>query len=149
MVPPGKVQIPGSTDKDTHKEVIMKGAKGLGIDSPVHQLSLLISNYLVKDVSLPSGKSWTLGNYTAEFGGPQARGKRTFGFGIFVPFTERDDGNDIDDDYEVMWLHILAMSNLCMHGCIYRFKPVLVICWKIKYMMTMTWRSVLIFLLCT
>ena len=117
MVPPGKVQIPGFTDKDTHKEVIMKGAKGLGIDSPVHQLSLLISNCLVKDVSLPSGESWTLGNYTAEFGGPQARGKRTFG--IFVPFTKRDEGNDIDDDYEVFgftyighvkfvhaWLHI-------------------------------------------
>ena len=148
MVPPGKVQIPGFTDKDTHKEVIMKGAKGLGIDSPVHQLSLLISNCLVKDVSLPSGKSWTLGNYTAEFGGPQARGKRTFG--IFVPFTKRDEGNDIDDDYEVCgFTYWPCQICACMHGCIYRFKPVLVICWKIKYMMTMTWRSVLIFLLCT
>ena len=102
MVPPGKVQIPGFTDKDTHKEVIMKGANGLGIDSSIHhdRLSLLISNCLVKDVTLPSGKPWTLGNYTAEFGGPQARGKRTFG--IFVPFTERDEGNDNDvDGYEV------------------------------------------------
>ena len=100
MVPPGKVQIPGFTDKDTHKEVIVKGANGLGIDSSIHQLSLLISNCLVKDVTLPSGKPWTLGNYTAEFGGPQARGKRTFG--IFVPFTKRDEGNDDDvDSYEV------------------------------------------------
>ena len=50
MVPPGKVQIPGFTDKDTHKEVIMKGAQGLvGIESSTHQLSLLISN-LVKDL---------------------------------------------------------------------------------------------------
>ena len=96
MVPPGKVQIPGFTDKDTHKEVIMKGAQGLGIESSTHQLSLLVSNCLVKDVSLPSGKCWTLGNYTAEFGGPQARGKRTFG--IFVPFTKRDEENDTDDD---------------------------------------------------
>ena len=54
MVPPGKV---GFTDKDSHKEVIMNGANGLGIDSPLHKLSLLISNCLVKDVSLPSGKS--------------------------------------------------------------------------------------------
>ena len=45
----------------------MKGAKGLGIDIPVHQLSLLISNCLVNDVSLPSGKSWTLGNYTTVY----------------------------------------------------------------------------------
>ena len=36
MMPPGKVQIPGFTDKDTHKEVVMKGAKVLGIDSPMH-----------------------------------------------------------------------------------------------------------------
>ena len=99
MVPSGKVQIPGFTGKDTHKEVIIKGANGFGIDRSIHQLSLLISNCLVKDVPLPSGKPWTLGNYTAEFGGPQARGKRTFG--IFVPFTERDEGTNIDDGYEV------------------------------------------------
>ena len=86
----------------------MKGAKGLGINSPIHQLSLLILNCLVKDVPLPSGKSWTLGNYTAEFGGPQAREKRIFG--IFVLFTERDEGNNIDDDYEVYkWLQILSV----------------------------------------
>ena len=134
MVPPGKVQIPGFTDKDTHKEVIMKGAKGLGIDSPIHQLSLLISNCLVKDVPLPSGKSWTLGNYTAEFGGPQARGKRTFG--IFVPFTKRDVEDDTNDDYEVaIWLQILNCA--CMAACIRRFKPDLVICWKIEHMMMM------------
>ena len=101
MVPPGKV---GFTEKDSHKEVIMKGANGLGIDSPLHKLSLLISNCLVKDVSLPSGKSWTLGNYTAEFGGPQARGKRTFG--IFVPFTS--EGSDTDDEYEVFFKYIIA-----------------------------------------
>ena len=69
-VPPGKVQIPSFTDKDTHREVIVKGAQGLGIESSTHQLSLLISNCLVKDISLPSGKSWILGNYTAEFRGP-------------------------------------------------------------------------------
>ena len=38
---------------------------------------------------LPSGKPWTLGNYTEEFGGVQARGKRTFG--IFMLF-DSDEG---------------------------------------------------------
>ena len=40
------------------------------------------------------GKSRTLENYTGEFGGPKARGKRTFG--IFVPFTKRFDIDDCE-----------------------------------------------------
>lgn len=36
MGPPGKVQIPGFTDTGTHKEVIMKDAKGLSIESPTN-----------------------------------------------------------------------------------------------------------------
>jgi len=94
MVPPGKVQIPGFTDKDTHKEVIMEGAKGCVINSLIHQLSLLISNCFVP---LPSGKSWTLGNYMAEFGGPQARAKRTLG--IYV--SEETDYSSSDDEHEI------------------------------------------------
>ena len=103
----------------------MKGAQGLGIESSTHQLSLLISNCLVKDVSLPSGKCWTLGNYTAEFGGPQARGKCTFG--IFVPFTKRDEENNTDDNCEVA-SYVASISidvkfllnSTRMLGCIYR-----------------------------
>ena len=83
MVLPGKVQIPGFSDSDTHEDVIAKGAKGLGITVPSNQLSLLISSSLVKNTPLPSGKLWTLGNYIQEFGGVQARGKRTFG--IYAP----------------------------------------------------------------
>lgn len=79
MVPPGKVQIPGFCNSDVYQEVVAKGAKGLGITAPMESLSLIVSNGLVRDVSLPSGKPWTLGNYTQEFGGVQARGKRTFG----------------------------------------------------------------------
>ena len=47
-------------------EVISKGAKGLGIDSDPFQLSLIVSNGLVRNVSLPNGQPWTLGNYTIE-----------------------------------------------------------------------------------
>jgi len=90
MVPPGRVQIPGFTDSDSHQDVVAKGAQALGINNPLHELSLLS---LVKDDDLPSGKPWTLGNYTAEFGVPQARGKQVFG--IFVPFEEDDVDHEV------------------------------------------------------
>ena len=77
MVPPGRVQIPGFEEVDVHSVVILKAAKGLGLDVRNHRLSLVISNSLVKDRELPSGKKWTLGNYTNEFGGTQARAKQT------------------------------------------------------------------------
>jgi len=88
MMPPGKVQVPGFCNADTHLDVITKGARGLGIDTAPDQLSLIVSNGLIRDVPLPSGQPWTLGNYTDEFGGVQARGKRTFG--ILVQLSEQD-----------------------------------------------------------
>ena len=63
ILTPGKVQVPGFTEADTHQQVTMRGAKRLRIDRPIDQLSLLISSSLVKDTPLPSGKPWTLGNY--------------------------------------------------------------------------------------
>ena len=92
MVPPGKVQVPGFCDSDNYLEVVRKGAEGLGIDVAPERLSLLVSNCLVRDASLASGKPWTLGNYTTEFGGVQVRGRRTFG--IYVPM-------DVDEDKEL------------------------------------------------
>lgn len=89
MVPPGKVQVPGFCNSDLHHEVIAKGAKGLGITASISNLALIVSNGLVRDVPLPSGKPWTLGNYTEEFGGVQARGKRTFG--IFMVFDSDEE----------------------------------------------------------
>ena len=49
MIPPGKVQVPGFLNADTHKEVIIKGANGLGIEASTERLSLIISNGLVLD----------------------------------------------------------------------------------------------------
>lgn len=85
-MPPGKVQVPGFCNSDRYQDVVAKGAKGLGITAPTEKLSLIISNGLIRDVPLPSGKPWTLGSYIEEFGGVQARGKRTFGiFMVFDP----------------------------------------------------------------
>ena len=95
MVPPGQVQIPGFSNDDTYKQVIIKGAKGLEITNSSENLLLLVSNGLVKDTPLPSGKAWTLGNYISEFGGIQARGKRTFG--IFVPVDTEDVFSDMEE----------------------------------------------------
>ena len=100
MVPPGRIQIPGFEDNDSYLQVVSKAARGLGLeDIPNHHLSLVISNSLVKDKQLPSGKPWTLGNYTREFGGLQARAKRTFG--IYV--SEETDDSSSDDELEVLW----------------------------------------------
>ena len=75
MVPSGRIQVLGFEESDDHFTVISKVAKGLGLDLPNHYLSLVISSSLVRDRELPGGKPWTLGNYTEEFGGPQARAK--------------------------------------------------------------------------
>lgn len=89
MMPPGKVQVPGFCNTDVHRDVITKGASGLGIDTSPDQLTLIVSNGLIRDAPLPSGQQWTLGNYVDEFGGVQARGKRTFG--ILVPVDEEEE----------------------------------------------------------
>ena len=82
--------------------MIIKGAKGLEITNSPENLLLLVSNGLVKDAPLPSGKAWRLGNYISEFGGIQARGKRTFG--IFVPIDADDfssmEENDLEEEEE-------------------------------------------------
>lgn len=93
MVPPGKVQVPGFKDSDSHIDVITKGAKGLGITTSPHRLSLIVSNGLVKDNPLSCGNLWTLGGYTAEFGGSKVRAKRTFG--IYVPPDEIEDEDEL------------------------------------------------------
>ncbi len=90
MLPPGKVQIPGFADDDSHVDVIDKAAKGLGINECTQSLSLMMSSGLVKNMPLSNGKAWTLGNFVEDFGGAQARGKKTFG--ICVP-----DDSDSED----------------------------------------------------
>ena len=64
MIPPGKVQVLGFSNADTYKEVIIKGANGLGMEASPARLSLIISNRLVLDSPLSSGLAWNLGNYT-------------------------------------------------------------------------------------
>ena len=50
----------GFTDADTHKEVLTKGAMGLGIECDISELSLVCSNGIVPDLPI-LGKEWTLG----------------------------------------------------------------------------------------
>ena len=57
MVPPGKVQVPGFCNSDLYQDVITKGAKGLGIIVSNENLSLIVSNGLIRDTPLPSGKA--------------------------------------------------------------------------------------------
>jgi len=50
---------------------------------PTERLEMIVSNGLIRNAALPSSQPYTLGKYISEFGGVQARGKRTFG--IYVP----------------------------------------------------------------
>ena len=83
MLPPGKVQIPGFSDDNSHHDVISRAARGLEIKTSLDSLSLMMSNGLVKNTPLSNGKPWTLGGFVDELGGAQVRGKRTFG--VCVP----------------------------------------------------------------
>ena len=38
-MPPGKVQVPGINKKDTYRNVISKGAKGLGVKTHIDLLT--------------------------------------------------------------------------------------------------------------
>ena len=60
MIPPGKVQVPGFCNSDLYQDVIANGAKGLRISVSNENLSLIVSNGLIRDAPLPSGNLWTL-----------------------------------------------------------------------------------------
>ncbi len=100
MLPPGKVQVAGFSNEDTHLDVITKGAKGLELDTAPNQLSLIISNGLVLDTPHPSGLQWTLGGYIDDFGGVQARSKRTFGL-LLPPEEEEGEEEEWEEEGEV------------------------------------------------
>lgn len=65
------------------------------------QLFLIVSNGLVRDVPLPNGQPWTLGSYTDEFGGPQARGKWTFGIYVPIEVEQEEEERSTSVDEEV------------------------------------------------
>ena len=80
----------------------MQGSRGLAIESPPESLKLIVSNGLVMDSPLSSGKPWTLGEYVSELGGTQVRGKRTFG--ICLP--DDKEGDDESTEMEVSELEM-------------------------------------------
>ena len=60
-----------------------------------------MSNGLVKDVQLSSGKPWSLGDYVRELGGAQVTGKRTLG--ICIPFDEEEDEGELSGVETEVW----------------------------------------------
>ncbi len=114
MMPPGKVQVAGFSNTDTHLDVVTKGARGLCIDVTPCSLSLIVSKGLVFDNPLPSDQQWTLGGYVDEFGGPQVRGKRTFR--VVVPLEEEEEEGGEGKTTKVDVMHQSACSNTCIHS---------------------------------
>lgn len=114
MVPPGKIQVPGFANSDTYQEVTAKGARGLGLRTSSERLHLIVSNGLIRDAPLPSGLPWTLGNYVNEFGGVQARGKRTFG--IYMPYDvvdEEDNYNEGEENVRTSRMNSTSGTPVC------------------------------------
>ncbi len=112
MQPPGKVQVPGFCDDDTHQDVIFKAAKGLDIKASAEPLSLVMSSGLVKNMPLSSGKPWTPGSFVKELGGAQVRGNRTFG--VCLPSSSSDEEEeDMPDD------EVYGISTDSIHALLY------------------------------
>ncbi len=72
-------QVPGFKDSDTYKEVVARGARGLGIICGIDDLQFVVSGGVVIDSPLQGVEPWTLGAYVNEIGGQAARGKKAFG----------------------------------------------------------------------
>lgn len=83
-----KVQVPGFTDEDTYKEVVQKGAQGLGTIN-YKDLQFLVSSGVVNNTPLANGEHWSLGGYVEGIRGQTARGKKLFG--LYVPYSDEED----------------------------------------------------------
>ena len=82
----------GFTDGDTHRDVVVKGARGMGIKCRVDDLAIICSGGLVPN--LPMGdQPWTLGEYIKLNGGSLNRSKKLWG--IYVPF-DTDEMSDFE-----------------------------------------------------
>ena len=64
------MQVVGFTDKDSHIDVLRRGANGLGLKYNFDQLLLLCSGGIVMDSPIGE-KPWTLGEYIKQHGGNQ------------------------------------------------------------------------------
>ena len=80
----------GFEEKDTHENVILKAAKGLGLKCDTKSLKLLCSNGLVLGTSIED-KPWTLGGYIEINGGKQSRSKKTWG--LVIPVDEEENSS--------------------------------------------------------
>ena len=81
------VQVVGFTDGDTHRDVLTKGANGLGVKCDINLLSLVCSSGIVPDTKI-CDHPWTLGEYIHLNGGVQNRSKKTWG--ILIPVDDED-----------------------------------------------------------
>ena len=83
------VQVVGFTERDSHRDVLRKGAEGLGLKCNLDFLSLICSGGEVPDSPI-NGVPWTLGEYIKLHGGNQNRSKKVWG--INIPIDVEDDG---------------------------------------------------------
>lgn len=81
------VQVVGFTDADAHKDVLAKGAKGLGIECGT-EILLVCSNGIVLDMPI-LGKQWTLGEFIQQNGGVLQIEVRKYGE-CFVPMMRKE-----------------------------------------------------------
>ena len=114
-MPPGKIQVTGFCNDDNYNDVVRKGAKGMSITHPPDNLQFIVSNGLVANGPLQSGKPWTLGNFIEELGGTQAKSKRTFGVCVppILEIVDEDDTEDTDN-VSVWYLRYLTMDWLLL-----------------------------------
>ena len=71
LIPPGKIQVTGFCNSDSHSDVIRKAANGLDIKSSPEKLKLVVSGGLVKNTPFHDGSDWNLGDFIKAIGGSQ------------------------------------------------------------------------------
>ena len=102
-------EVIGFTDADSHHDVLVKGARGLGINCSVNELSILCSGGLVPDIPI-NNEPWSLGEYIKLNGGSVNRSKKCWG--IYVPI-------DVEEKLEVVNSNTLDSVSGQPLWCIY------------------------------
>ena len=107
------IQVVGFTEQDSHRDVLRKGAEGLGLKCNLDFLSLICSGGEVPDSPI-NGVPWTLGEYIKLHGGNQNRSKKVWG--INIPIEVEEDGMKSHDSVSYHNVHI--NSDYIIHNCV-------------------------------
>ena len=103
------MQVVGFTDKDSHNDVLKKGANGLGLKCNLDLLQLLCSGGIV--LNSPIGDNlWTLGEYIKQHGGNQNRSKKVWGINVPIDYEDVHVAAESSDTVSAYIVHVIIIQ---------------------------------------